>query len=312
MSCGPGRDRVVLDRFDRILDAQSRQSERQLRARDPLGGVAGEARRLPRGRRRHRRLHRGAGAQITAGLVDALPGTVAVLGDAAYPSGTPDQFARCYEPTWGRAGARLVPAPGGLIAACELVRRAVRVGGVAEHRHGAGESVHQAGRDLCSRSRDAIGDVAGGHEEGVWLRRPRPGAGHALAAAVRIGGTGIQDPVEPVEHDSVAAWTARHTVSPGAPDQQVTPGAAQQRVAAAPAQEAVAPRPARQPVAPAPAQEAVVASQAEQAVGARRAPQHFRPGIPPERRSIGTGCERPAACGAERCGAQKPCGGAAC
>jgi acid phosphatase type 7 len=45
-------------------------------------------------------------------LVDGLPGTVAVLGDAAYQKGTPDEFARCYEPTWGRHRARTRPAVG--------------------------------------------------------------------------------------------------------------------------------------------------------------------------------------------------------
>jgi hypothetical protein len=53
-----------------------------------------------------------AGGAITASLVDALPGTVAVLGDAAYENGTPDEFARCYEPTWGRHKARTRPAVG--------------------------------------------------------------------------------------------------------------------------------------------------------------------------------------------------------
>ena len=48
----------------------------------------------------------------TAALLDALPGTVAALGDLAYPSGTPDDFARCYGPTWGRHAGRTRPVPG--------------------------------------------------------------------------------------------------------------------------------------------------------------------------------------------------------
>ncbi len=52
------------------------------------------------------------GAEITAGLLDGLTGTVAVLGDTAYENGTPDEFARCYEPTWGRHKARTRPAVG--------------------------------------------------------------------------------------------------------------------------------------------------------------------------------------------------------
>ena len=73
--------------------------------------AAGAARCVPGRRRRHRRLH-GRAPTITAGLVDGLPGTVAVLGDTAYQNGTPDEFARCYEPTWGRHKARTRPAVG--------------------------------------------------------------------------------------------------------------------------------------------------------------------------------------------------------
>ena len=52
------------------------------------------------------------GAEVTARLLDSLTGTVAPLGDTAYSSGTPDEFARCYEPTWGRHKARTRPAVG--------------------------------------------------------------------------------------------------------------------------------------------------------------------------------------------------------
>ncbi|MFN2483669.1 MAG: metallophosphoesterase [Candidatus Limnocylindria bacterium] len=48
----------------------------------------------------------------TAALLDELPGTVAALGDLAYPSGTPDEFANCYTPNWGRHAARTRPVPG--------------------------------------------------------------------------------------------------------------------------------------------------------------------------------------------------------
>jgi hypothetical protein len=53
-----------------------------------------------------------AGAQATASLLDAIPGTVFTLGDHAYPDGTARQFAECYDPTWGRHRARTRPAVG--------------------------------------------------------------------------------------------------------------------------------------------------------------------------------------------------------
>jgi hemolysin type calcium-binding protein/calcineurin-like phosphoesterase family protein len=53
------------------------------------------------------------GALETAPLLDAFPyAPVLTIGDLAYPSGTPDEFARCYTPTWGRAKARTRPTPG--------------------------------------------------------------------------------------------------------------------------------------------------------------------------------------------------------
>jgi hypothetical protein len=52
------------------------------------------------------------GDEATATLLATLPGTVATLGDHAYQSGTPAQFADCYDPTWGAAKARTRPTPG--------------------------------------------------------------------------------------------------------------------------------------------------------------------------------------------------------
>src|SRR5262249_45989633 len=54
----------------------------------------------------------GDGAIQTAALLDTIPGTVFTLGDNVYPSGTAEEFKRCYEPTWGRHKARTRPAPG--------------------------------------------------------------------------------------------------------------------------------------------------------------------------------------------------------
>lgn len=48
----------------------------------------------------------------TAALVDMLPGTIALLGDIAYTTGSPEEFADCYQPSWGRHDARVRPAPG--------------------------------------------------------------------------------------------------------------------------------------------------------------------------------------------------------
>jgi glucose/arabinose dehydrogenase len=48
--------------------------------------------------------------EATANLLDGIDGTVFTLGDNTL--GATDQFANCYEPSWGRHQARTRPAPG--------------------------------------------------------------------------------------------------------------------------------------------------------------------------------------------------------
>ena len=48
----------------------------------------------------------------TAALLDGIPGEVFTLGDNAYGNGTPEEFARCYGPTWGRHRDRTHPVIG--------------------------------------------------------------------------------------------------------------------------------------------------------------------------------------------------------
>jgi hypothetical protein len=53
-----------------------------------------------------------AGAYATAKLIEKIPGTVFAAGDLAYPNGSEEDFAKCYDPTWGRFKERTRPAPG--------------------------------------------------------------------------------------------------------------------------------------------------------------------------------------------------------
>lgn len=50
--------------------------------------------------------------EATALLVDNIPGTVAVLGDNVYESGSATEYANCYDPSWGRHKARTKPSVG--------------------------------------------------------------------------------------------------------------------------------------------------------------------------------------------------------
>jgi hypothetical protein len=54
----------------------------------------------------------GPGAEATAKLLDTIPGIVFNLGDNAYNSGAPEEFARYYAPTWGRHLSRTHPTVG--------------------------------------------------------------------------------------------------------------------------------------------------------------------------------------------------------
>src|SRR5215207_292310 len=55
---------------------------------------------------------RSTGDEATAGLLAGIDGTVATFGDHAYPEGSAENFAECYEPSWGQFKARTMPSPG--------------------------------------------------------------------------------------------------------------------------------------------------------------------------------------------------------
>lgn len=50
--------------------------------------------------------------ELTAQLLDNIPGTVYTTGDNVYDAGTFAQYTNCYDPTWGRHKARTKPIPG--------------------------------------------------------------------------------------------------------------------------------------------------------------------------------------------------------
>jgi calcineurin-like phosphoesterase family protein len=53
-----------------------------------------------------------AGAQATAKIIEGIPGTVAAIGDLALKDGTAEEFANCYDKTWGAFKSRTRPVPG--------------------------------------------------------------------------------------------------------------------------------------------------------------------------------------------------------
>ena len=55
----------------------------------------------------------GEGDEATTELIEGIDhATVLTLGDNAYPDGSAEDFAECYDPTWGRFEDRTKPSPG--------------------------------------------------------------------------------------------------------------------------------------------------------------------------------------------------------
>ena len=52
------------------------------------------------------------GDEATAALLEGVPATIAALGDLAYPRGTAEDFAYCYDPSWGVYRDHTRPAAG--------------------------------------------------------------------------------------------------------------------------------------------------------------------------------------------------------
>src|SRR5437868_1174933 len=52
------------------------------------------------------------GDDLTAKLLDTIPGTVFTTGDNVYNAATLSEFTNCYNPTWGRQKTRTQPVPG--------------------------------------------------------------------------------------------------------------------------------------------------------------------------------------------------------
>jgi hypothetical protein len=55
---------------------------------------------------------KGSGDEATARILGRQRGTIAPLGDTVYDSGSPQEFAQCYAPSWGRYKRRTRPAVG--------------------------------------------------------------------------------------------------------------------------------------------------------------------------------------------------------
>ncbi|MBI3288563.1 MAG: metallophosphoesterase [Elusimicrobia bacterium] len=112
--------------------------------------------------------------EATAALIDAIPGTVFVAGDVAYPGGGSSDIAKCYGPSWGRHKARTRPAVG---------NHEYSVSGAASYFKYFGESAGERGKGYYSYNMGAwhivvlnsncskVGGCGTFSAQGIWLRK---------------------------------------------------------------------------------------------------------------------------------------------
>jgi hypothetical protein len=114
--------------------------------------------------------------QLTADLVESLPGSVFTLGDNAYPHGSPEDFRDCYGPTWGRPSikARTRPTVGDHEYETPGAKGYFNYFGAAAGEADKGYYAYDAGtwRVYVLNSRcSQVGGCRAGSPQDLWLRK---------------------------------------------------------------------------------------------------------------------------------------------
>jgi hypothetical protein len=115
-----------------------------------------------------------AGAEATAKLIEKIPGTVFAAGDLAYPDGSDAQFAKCYNPTWGRFKDRTRPVPGNHEYHSDGASGYARYFGAAAGDPTKGYYSYDLGAWHIIALNSECGQVGGcgaGSPQGEWLRQ---------------------------------------------------------------------------------------------------------------------------------------------
>jgi hypothetical protein len=109
----------------------------------------------------------------TAKLLDRIPGTVFIAGDASYPDGSAASFAQCYDPTWGRHKDRTRPSPGNHEYRTPGAKGYFDYFGAAAGEWGAGYYSYAVGDwhvVALNSNCDEIGGCHAGSPQESWLR----------------------------------------------------------------------------------------------------------------------------------------------
>ena len=126
-----------------------------------------------------------SGDEATAKLVDATAGIVIVAGDVAYPNGSTQDFAKCYDPSWGQFKARTRPAPGNHEYYTKGAAPYFAYFGTRAGKAGRGWYSYDAGTwhvVVLNSECAAVGGCGVGSPQEVWLRKDL--AAHPVACTV--------------------------------------------------------------------------------------------------------------------------------
>lgn len=121
----------------------------------------------------------------TAELLDAIEGTVFTAGDNVYDAGTPDEFAACYDPSWGRHKARTRPAVGDNEYGTPEAAGYFEYFGSAAGPAGKGWYSYELGawKIIVLNSNAARVGVEDGSEQVTWLRAELAASSHRCTLA---------------------------------------------------------------------------------------------------------------------------------
>jgi hypothetical protein len=115
---------------------------------------------------------RSLGDEATAALLEGEPTTIAALGDLAYPVGSADDFADCYDPSWGLFRSNTRPAAGNHDYATPGAAAYFDYFGVAAGPRGAGYYSYELGswHVVVLNSNCRFVSCARGSLQETWLR----------------------------------------------------------------------------------------------------------------------------------------------
>ena len=115
-----------------------------------------------------------SGDESVSRLLDTLPGTIAIPGDTEQNHGYPDEFAGCFDPSWGRHKARIKPAVGRPRVRRPRRFRVLRLLRLGRGQPGKGWYSYDLGAwhiVVLNSNCDEVGGCGPGSEQHQWLQQ---------------------------------------------------------------------------------------------------------------------------------------------